>query len=188
MLNTTQKITFKQHYTVRQLDKTSIILISERDRYLLRGHVFVQMIHLLSGTHSADEIVAKLLNKIAPEKTYHALMLLEREGHIIFDQGKLSKEHAAYWYGMGVDAHEVIKKLAVSKVAIRSFGCSKHDIKALSSSLSRIGIKIDNVKNADLVVAIVNDYLHPELEKINRSQHEANKPLLIIKPVGQIIW
>ena len=98
MLNTTQKLTFKQHYTVRQLDNTSIILISERDRYHLRGQIFVQMINLLSGTHSADEIVAKLLNKAAPEKIYHALMLLECEGHIIPYQGKLSKEHVRKKY------------------------------------------------------------------------------------------
>jgi len=188
LLNTTQKITFKPHYTVRQLDTSSIILISERNRYLLRGHVFVQMAHLLSGTHSADEIVTKLLNKAAPEKIYHALMLLAHEGHIIPDKGKLSKEHAAYWSGIGVDAHEVADKLATVKVAIRTFGCNKQDVKTLSSSLGRMGIKIDNVKNADLIVAIVNDYLHPELEKLNRLQHEANKPLLIIKPIGQILW
>lgn len=188
MLNTTQKITFKPHYTVRQLDKTSIILITEHDRYFLRGHVFALIANLLSGAHSTDEIVAKLLDKIAPEKTYHALMLLEREGHIIPAKGKLSKEQSAYWSSIGLDAHEVTNKLSSIKIAIRSVGCNKQDVKVLSSSLARIGIKTDNVKNSDLVVAITNDYLHPELEKLNRSQYETNKPLLIMKPVGQILW
>jgi len=188
LLDTTQKITFKHHYTVRQLDEGSIVLFSECDRYLLRGRIFVQMATLLSGTHSADEIAARLLNKALPEITYHALMLLERSGHIVQVQGKLSRERAAYWYGMGVDAHDAVDRLSTTKIAVRSMGCSKQDVKALISSLGGLGVTSGNAERADLVIAIVNDYLHPELEKLNRSQHEAGKPWLIIKPVGQILW
>lgn len=188
MLNTTQKITFKQHYTIRRLDEGGIILISERDRYLLRGHIFVDMSTLLGGTHSADEIVAKLLNKAQPERTYYALMLLESGGHIVQVQGKSPRERAAYWYGMGVDPHNATNKLSTTKIAIKSMGCSKQDVKALTASLGGLGITTVNVERADLVVVIVNDYLHPQLERLNRSQHETGKPWLIIKPVGQILW
>ena len=188
MQNTSQKITFKQHYTVRQLDKGSVILISERERYLLRGYIFVHLAPLLNGPHSADDIAAKLLKKVPAENTYHALMLLERSGHIVPIKGQLSSERAAYWYGMDADAQVAVSRFAATKVAVRTMGCSKQDAKALSSSLEKLGIKTDTIERADLVVVIVNDYLHPQLEKLNRAQHTAGKPWLMIKPVGHIVW
>lgn len=188
MLNTTQKITFKQHYTIRQLNKGSLILISERDRYLLRGHIFVHVAPLLNGVHTADEIAAKLLKTVPAERTYYALLLLERDGHTVTAKGQISSELAAYWYGMGADAQEAVSRLGTTKIAIRTMGCSKQDSKALTSSLDRLGIATDKIERADLSVVIVNDYLHPQLEKFNRSQHEAGKPWLLVKPVGQILW
>ena len=167
MLNTTQKITFKQHYTFRQFDKSSVILISERERYLLRGHIYIHVAPLLNGSYSADEIVIKLLNKAPPERTYHALILLEREGHIAPLLKNLPKEHAAFWYSIGVNTLEAASRLNAIKIAIRTIGCSKQDAKQLSSSLGRLGITTDNIERSDLVVAIVNDYLHPQLESYN---------------------
>lgn len=186
MLN---KPVFKPHFHVEAIEPSNVYLLSEHERHVLSGRLYTLLAPLMDGQHDVDAIVQQLASEVSIFGVYGALTRLESQGYLAEAEPGLPSSQAAFWSALNVDATTVLNKLKNARVSVVSFGRFKTTefIAALKS------LKINVEENAeltetDLTIVLTDDYLQAGLDEFNRSAIERQKPWLLVKPVGTVIW
>ncbi len=161
-------------------------------KYLLKGKLYVRIVPLLDGARTMDGIVDALKPDAPPEKAYYALMTLEKKGYIAPPPAPDGRPlaQAAFWHGLDADAKEAAERLAGTSVAVVPIGNTSGDAAALSAALAALEISAagEGGGEASLAVAVVEDYLQTGLAEMNKRMHEAERPWMPVKAVGQVLW
>ncbi|MDF5724883.1 MAG: TOMM precursor leader peptide-binding protein [Rhizonema sp. PD37] len=193
MLN---KPKFKRCFQVETVESEGVFLISERDTFLLNGHLYELLAPLLNGQHSVDEIVDEIIPHLLPEKAsaqefiiagakvYNALMQMERKGYIVQSEETLPSALVAFCDTLNVNPQEANRRLQTTKVAVKTFGSIATS--EFVSSLESQHIQVSD--EGDLVVVLTDDYLHDGLDILNRKALHLSSPWVLVKPVGTIVW
>ena len=182
-------LAFKSHILAHVVDEKRVLLLTEASgTTLLRGALYSALTPLLDGSRTADQIVDALKAHWPAADVYFALMRLERQGHIASVVTGLSSDATAFWQALGGDAGEAQSNLTRTSVAVVALGNTAGDAAALSATLADAGLAVADTIPAELVVAVVDDYLRPELADLNRRQLAAGTPWLVVKPVGRVLW
>ena len=186
MLN---KPVFKPHFHVETIEPNNVYLLSEHERHVLSGRLYTLLAPLMDGQHDVDAIVQQLASEVSIFGVYGALTRLESQGYLAEAEPGLPSSQAAFWSALNVDATTVLNKLKNARVSVISFGRFKTTefIAALKS------LKINVEENAeptetDLTIVLTDDYLQVGLDEFNRSAIEHQKPWLLVKPIGTVIW
>jgi ribosomal protein S12 methylthiotransferase accessory factor len=183
------RLSLKAHLTAVPLADSHILLLGEAERHLLQGPVFARLVGLLDGARTADEIVSALAPEMPPEIVYHALAILEREGHIA-DGGStgLKRDKAAFWHAIGADPRTAGDRLAATRVAVLALGDTHCHLPGLLSALGRAGIAATDdpaASDAALTIVMVDDYLDARLAAVNAAALRHRRAWLLVKPRGR---
>lgn len=186
MLN---KPVFKPHFSVEVIEPSSVYLLSEHEHHALSGRLYTLLAPLLDGQHNVDEIVQQLEAEVSLIGVYNALTRLESQGYLAEANQTLPSQQAAFWSLLDVDSATVLSKLKNTKVSVISFG--KVETKEFISALIALNINVDEQADpteTDLTIVLTDDYLHTGLSEFNQKAEAHQKPWLLVKPVGTVIW
>jgi ribosomal protein S12 methylthiotransferase accessory factor len=175
---------FKQHFHIEPVPNEGIFLLSEQGHHVLTGHLNEIVVPVIDGELTADEITDHLKGQASIAEVYYALALLEKNGHLTEGNDDLTVPEAAFWTALDADPRTVRRKLAATRVHLKSFGAEADA--TMTRTLETFGISTADQGGISLVLA--NDYMRPEFEALN-AEHLANgKPWMLIKPVGLVLW
>lgn len=186
MLN---KPVFKPHFSVEVIEPSSVYLLSEHEHHALTGRLYTLLAPLLDGQHNVDDIVQQLEAEVSLFGIYNALTRLESQGYLAEANQTLPSQQAAFWSLLDADSATVLSKLKNTKVSVVSFG--KVETKEFISALRALNINVDEQADpteTDLAIVLTDDYLQVGLSEFNQKAEAHQKPWLLVKPVGTVIW
>lgn len=191
---------FKDCFRVEALESQGVFLLSESSSLILQDPLHQLLAPLINGQLSADEIVDKVLPQLLSEQTnlreivhtsaqiYHALMSFAQQGYIATGYGNLPSQLTIFCDSLNLDPESTTQKLKQTKVAVKAFGSvAREEFIYLLESL-HVNVVDGIEQEADLEVVLTDDYLREELETFNRSALKSNRPWMLVKPVGTVVW
>ncbi|MBC1238192.1 TOMM precursor leader peptide-binding protein [Nostoc sp. 2RC] len=181
----------KPHFRAEIIEPKHVYLLSESSTHALTGELYCQLIPLLNGNYTVDEIINKL--QVDPSHIDYALERLQARGYITEAISQLTPEAVAFWGLLKVEPQVAYQCLQQTQVYVSSV--ANLPTQPLITALEEVGIKAINWDGElqefpphSLLVVLTDDYLQPELNKINQIALKGNQPWLLIKPVGTILW
>lgn len=175
---------FKQHFNVEIISGEGVLLLTEDGNRALHGKFYEQIVPLIDGNRTSDEIVDSLEGRLSPAEAYYTLSHLEEKGYIAETGNTLPDGEASYWWGQGIDPMETLNRFKNLRVSITSYGDIATD--SLKGALEGFGIQTGS--NSKLDIVVTNNYLHTSLAEQDKKSLKSGRPWLLIKPVGYEIW
>jgi bacteriocin biosynthesis cyclodehydratase domain-containing protein len=173
-------------FYVEAIDPLGVFLISERRHFVLRGKAYRELVPLLDGRRTEDELVGQLEGKVPAAEVIYALGLLARKGYVVDGAEPIASERAAaFWELLDVAPGRVRERLAGASVSLEAFGAA--EIAPLAAELGGLGVRVAEA-GGDLRVAVTDDYERAGLREIDRQCREAGRPWLLLKPYGLSAW
>jgi ribosomal protein S12 methylthiotransferase accessory factor len=161
-----------------------VILVSEEGSWTLQGPLFEEVLPLLDGVRTPEQIAAALAPAV-PAEVYYVLEFLEKKGHLMDRGPGLDAPHEAYWAGLGLDPGSAWAALRSGRVRIRSAG--QVDSAPLLRSLEEAGLDLA-AGDPGLEIVVTDDYLRGDLLRWATAAREAGLPWMPLRPLGQEFW
>ncbi len=192
---------FKDYFYVEVLDSEAVFILSEREFYLHQDPLHRWVARAIDGQRSADEIVDHVLDQmltatapfqervLAGAQVYRLLMLWEQQGYLVASETAplLPSPLMSFCHSLGVNPEAANQRLTITKVGVHSFGPDWTS--DLIASLRSLQIQIaSSVDEAAIDVVLTDDYLREDLAAFNQKALSQNRPWLLVKPVGTIVW
>jgi bacteriocin biosynthesis cyclodehydratase domain-containing protein len=175
---------FKRCFRCEAISSEGVILLSERGRFLLRGTGYLRLAPLLDGQHTINEIIDCLRGQVSAAEVFYALDLLQQHGYVVDAAPSVPSEQAAFWELMGVDPQDAVRRLQETAISVISFGAI--DSAPFQPMLASLGCRVSD--DGKCWVVFTDDYLHDELDVLNREALARDRPWLLVKPVGTELW
>lgn len=183
----------KPHFRVEVVEPKNVYLLSEYATYVLTGSLYCQIVPLLDGQHTREEIIQKLDGQVVPEHIEYVLDRLDAKGYLTDGAHSLTVEAAAFWSLLGADPQVVSDRLPQCQVYVTAV--STVDVQPFIAALQALQIPVgewqqDTPKSGvnSLLLVLTDDYLQPELGSINQMALETQQPWLLVKPIGGMLW
>jgi bacteriocin biosynthesis cyclodehydratase domain-containing protein len=186
------KIAFAPHFEARTLDDRRLLLLSEDRSVLLTGKLYVLIAPYLDGSRTRDEIVVALRASTSapPDRIELAMSTLLDKRYAAPVAPGVPAPRAAFWTELGVDAGPAEQRLRQTRVSVRASGrapaADQVAAHHLATVLAEAGFCVS--ADADITIVLVDDYLDPQLEGINREMRQAGKRWLPLKASGRVAW
>lgn len=183
----------KPHFHVEVIEPKQVYLLGEQGNHALTGQLYCQIVPLLDGQHTIEQIVEKLDGEVPPEYIDYVLNRLAEKGYLTEAAPDLSPEVAAFWSELGI-APPVAAQGLQQSVTLTTVGknISGVTVAALATALRDMGIAVQNSADAGssiaLNIVLTDDYLQPELAAINHQALKRQQTWLLVKPVGSVLW
>ena len=161
-----------------------VILVSEEGSWTLQGLLFQQVLPLLDGARTPEDIVAALA-PATPAEVYYVLEFLEKKGHLTDKVPGLDGANEAFWAGLGLDPGSAWAALRSGRVRIRSAGSV--DPAPLIRAMEEAGLNL-TPGDPDLEVVLTDDYLRRELLPWAIAARDARIAWMVIRPIGREFW
>ena len=153
------------------------LLVSESFNTLLHGKIYTDLLGLLDGQRTLDEIVAVLDGTHAATDVVTTIGSMAARGYVVSADHGMDPARAAYWSGLGASPRWVEQRLTARRIAVRG------DDGALVRHLETSGANV-GTGDADLTVVVADDYLSKALADVNRRHLERGTPWLPVRPRG----
>jgi oxazoline/thiazoline synthase len=192
-MQSTTLLQIKPHFHVEAIEPNQVYLLAEQSNYALSGQLYCQIVPLLNGQHTREQIVEKFDGAVPAEHIDYVLDRLAEKGYLTEVAPSLSPEVAAFWSELGI-APPVAAQGLQQPVTLTTVGdnISEVTLAALATALRDMGIPVQNPTDADssaaLNIVLTDDYLQPELAGINKQALERQQTWLLVKPVGSVLW
>lgn len=174
----------RPNYHMQFVPGEGVFLLGENHRFVLEGQNLWSVISLIDGVRTTEEIAEMLKPYVSHQDIYAEFALLEREGHIIESDPAIPPAFAAFWSEMNVDTRKLAS--VMSNITVQVLTPDGIDAAPMIQALQSFGLRV--AENGNLLVVIVNDYLCPFLEEINKRCLSTNTPWMLLKPTGVNIW
>ncbi|MGI5455136.1 TOMM precursor leader peptide-binding protein [Streptomyces sp. CA-249302] len=182
---------FKPHLRVEAVPGEAAYLISERRVTALHGTAISHLAPLLDGTRDLGALRAACADRIPDDQVERLVAgldragLLHRAGARPADPGRRAQE--AYWELAGLEATAAADRLATSTV--RVLGVGPGDDGPLRTALTAAGLVLaPDGTPATLTLVLCDDYLNPELARVDEEFRAANTPWLPVRTAGRELW
>ncbi len=186
---------FKGCYRVENVGPEVTFLLTERNSSLLCNHLFQQLVPLIDGHHTIEEIVEEmrlsLLTEASDEEhvlalaqVHYALMQLEHKGYLVRGED-MPSDLAIFCEHLSIDPKEAYSRLQTTKVEVRSFGPNL-PISQFKAALEALHIQVS--EKADIEIVLTDDYLHDGLYVYNQQALDSSRAWMLVKPTGTIVW
>ncbi|MCY3750968.1 MAG: TOMM precursor leader peptide-binding protein [Gammaproteobacteria bacterium] len=169
--------TLTPHLEFRPIDNRQTLLISETFNTLLHGQIHTDLLPLLDGSRSQQDIIAALDGVYPVADVQRALASLASRGYIVSGEYAMDRESAAFWSSLGASPRWVEECLGTSKVAV--FG----DDGQLAAQFGEMGVVVDE-NHPTLSVFVCTDYLDERYAAINRRHLASGAPWMLVRPKG----
>jgi ribosomal protein S12 methylthiotransferase accessory factor len=178
-----KKPKFKSCFHIEILE-SDVFLISDKDYFVLRGHLYELLAQLIDGQHTVDQLLELLQEQASAAEVYYALMLMEKKGYIVENNENLPSEVEAFWDILNVEQSQTTSRLKTTKISVTAFG--RVSIKEFISTLELLNIQIDD--EADIGIVLSDDYLQEGIAAYNQKAVQLKRPWMLVKPGGTTIW
>ena len=165
------------HLQFRDIGEQQSLLVSETFNTLLHGGLYSDLLALMDGRRSLDEIVPALEADHAATGVLAAVAALSARGYVVSGEHGMDRDRAAYWSSLGASPRWVEHRLAARRIALEG-GDSR-----LARHLEGCGVRMGR-GDADLAVVVCDDYCDPRLAGINRRRLDAGAPWTLVRPLG----
>ncbi|MFI9809872.1 TOMM precursor leader peptide-binding protein [Streptomyces sp. NPDC052301] len=177
---------FKRSVHAEVVPGDGVYLISERPgQTRLHGPLMERLAPLLTGSRTHAEIVADLADAYPADRVERALTKLRDAGHVIEADAEEDPRAAGFWDLAGLDGDGAQRQLRAKTVEVLGLGDVRTDL--FADSVRDLGMRVVT-GDADLRVVLADDYLHPELARINQEALADKRPWLLVKPTGTLLW
>jgi ribosomal protein S12 methylthiotransferase accessory factor len=195
----------KPHFRVEIVEPKNVYLLSESATHALTGSLYCQILPLLNGQHTLEDIIQKLDGQVPPAHIHYVLDRLYEKGYLTNADHSLTREAAVFWSLLNVNPQVVSEQLPQTQVFVTTV--STIDAQPLIEALQAIAIPVHEGAgirgpgeqgaggageaqsgSSSLQVVLTDDYLQPELRHINKIALETQQPWLLVKPLGGILW
>ena len=172
-----QQPALSPHLQFRDIGEQQTLLVSETFNTLLHGKLYVDLLPLLDGRHTSDEIAATLAGAYPAADVLSAIVSLSSKGYILSADHGMDQDRAAYWSSLGATPRWVEQRLASSCIAV------VRDDGSLARHLEACGATV-GTGEPRLTVIVCNDYLDEGLADVNRRHLETRAPWMLVRPRG----
>ena len=177
------RLKFCFHHQVVPL--TGVFLVSEQRHFLLRGKAYGEIVPLLDGQRTPEELIDLLEGRVSAPEVYYTLELLAQKGYVVDGSAPIaSTRAAAFWELLDIAPEVVHRRLSEAVVSVTAFGSSSAE--PLVAELAEIGVRTG--AEGDLRVAVTDDYQQAGLDELDRRCRELRRPWLLMKPSGMVAW
>lgn len=174
----------KRCFHVEIIKSEGVFLLSENQSFLLRGHLYQKLVPLLDGLHTVENIVNFLQEQASTAEVYYALMLMEQKGYLVEGDNYLPTAVAAFYDTLNIDTTEAIRRLQNTKVAVQAIGTVTAE--SLIAILEALHIQVQ--AEGELEILLTDDYLQNDLKTFNQKALQSQRPWMLVKPIGTMIW
>lgn len=204
MSNGSNKPIFKACYRIETVESEKIFLLSERDYRLLSDRLEYLLSVFIDGHRTIEEIFEQVQLHLLPEPTSreeaitffqkaidinvearYALVQMEQKGYIVTGEYLLPPNLAIFCEHLNIDPQEAYRRLQTTKVAVKTFS-STITTSQLKTTLESLHIQVDDEANIEIV--LIDDYLQEDLDAFNQKALQSQKPWMLVKPVGTMVW
>ncbi len=91
---------------------------------------------------------------------------------------------AAFWDSLDVEQMSAASRLKSTVVSVTSFGAVSSQ--QLIATLESLNIQV--AEEGDMAVVLTDDYLQVGLDEFNQKALQLQRPWMLVKPVGKMIW
>ena len=165
------------HLRFHEIGDGQTLLVSESFNTLLHGKIYADLLALLDGERTLDEIVAALDGTHAAADVVAAIGSLAARGYVVSADHGMDPARAAYWSTLGASPRWVEQRLTACRIAVR--GDDGPLVRHLEASGANVG-----TGDADLTVIVADDYLAESLADVNRRHLERGTPWLPVRARG----
>ncbi|MGA2082259.1 MAG: TOMM precursor leader peptide-binding protein [Holophaga sp.] len=176
--------TLKAHLRAGTVPGEGVILVSEEGSWTLQGALFEQVLPLLDGTRTPEQIASSLV-PARPAEVYYVLEFLEKRGHLADKSAGLDAPDEAYWASLGLDPGSACKALRSARIRVRAAGAA--DPAPLARCLEEAGLALVG-EDPTLEVALTDDYLRQDLRQWAAEAREAGLAWMVCRPLGREFW
>lgn len=166
------------HLQFRSIGNEQTLLISETFNTLLHGRIYPDLLALLDGRRTRDEIIEFLAGTHSENDIKAALSALAGKGYIVSGDYEMEPGKAAFWSSLGTPPDRVEEKLREAKVAIHG-----NDDNRLAKCLTDLEVAVGSDRPT-LSVFVCNDYLGEGNYAINPAHLASGAPWMLIRPKG----
>ena len=195
---------FHPAYTIKTLQPDTVFFISERKSVSFQNSTYYRLVKLINGKNNVDRIIDIMQSELIQQQEVteeeipnffqsvlnfslqiqRALFELENQGYILEQSGLLPANLAILCHQLNISESQAYHQLRATKVTVKTLGTVvEEDCIAILKSF-----QIQVAETGDLTIVLTDDYLHPELEKINQQALADKTPWILVKPVGTITW
>lgn len=165
------------HLEFRHIGEQQSLLVSESFNTLLHGELYRDLLPLLDGRHSQQEIVAALSDSHAFTNILSAAVSLAAKGYVVSADHGMERNRAAYFSALGASPRWAEERLADSRIRVLG------DADRFAHHLQESGVTVTG-DDAQLTVVVCDDYLAARLAEVNRRQLECGEPWMLVRPGG----
>jgi len=199
-----EKPRLKAHVVAEIVGDSKVFLLAEDQYYIVSGTAPVKVLPFLDGTRTVAEICGELAGEVPLQQVVAAIRKFTSLGQLANGTAEnADRGEVAYWDSLGVDPAAAADRLASSTVTL--VGIGDVEVEPVRAALVRGGMRavttdLDSLMGAVAeggggsdpvagpVVVLTDDYLMPELEKLNDVFVGSGQPWLLAKPGGQVQW
>lgn len=163
------------------VDGGRVFLLDDRRHVVYEGRAVAAAAPLLDGTRTRSELLVELA-ELPFAEVGRALKAFEAGGFLAAGPAVGEPGTVAWWDAAGVDPAHAAERLAAASVSVAALAPSGD---ALAEALERAGLRV-GAEGTEVVV--VDDYLDPALEELNRRHVADGTPWLLVKPSGTELW
>jgi bacteriocin biosynthesis cyclodehydratase domain-containing protein len=180
-----QRPRVRRGYRIERVAGEAVYLISERGHQVLEGELVEEVVPLLDGKHDLDQIL-DLLPDAAPERVFFLIDRLIAADVVVRDTADLPERAAAFWDLCGATAEDATRRLSDARVELVVVG--EVDPEPVRAALAALGVAVHEDTGANLRVVVTDNYLNPDLRRINEEALRTGRPWLLGRPQGSMLW
>ncbi len=184
-------IDFLPHFKAHVLSPNEVALLSEYERFALRGEEIAALAPLIDGSRTADEIVEELEESLDAARVYYVLDTLMERGHVGPKLPTAAPDLSTWWSASTEDAIMKAKLASTALISLSSIGLDNNFLSAVEQSLCAEGLQVLASSGKDVAtidIVFTDDYLRPELAQRVADAQEQGRALLPVRPVGRFLW
>lgn len=181
---------FRHHLRPATVPGKATYLVSRQGVTTLYGALAEALVPLLDGTRSLAEILHEAAPALTTEDVEGGLRLLSEAGLLRFCSPAPAARGCdpaaeAYWDLAGLDGARAAAGLVGSR--LRVLPIAGIDAEPVLAAGVESGLNVTG-SDADLTLVLCDDYLSPELERIDAEHRAAGKPWLLTRLCGYEPW
>jgi ribosomal protein S12 methylthiotransferase accessory factor len=177
------------HFSGYAIDERQVLLLSEQRSFRLTGKLYVALLPLLDGTRTAQAIVGAFEGRVDDARMRAVLKDMFAKGYVTQFDTHAPRERQAMWSELGLvpaDAEEKLRRTSIGVMSVPGDRAVDDAAHQFAVAASAAGLHVADADDADLTVALVDDYLHPELAALNREMHREGRDWMIFKAGGSM--
>ena len=170
-----------------------VFLLGDTETFLLEGKNAERLVGLLDGTRTVEQIVIGMAGQAGPVAVLAQLRRFEGAGYLTEGASTLPEPMTEWVDALGLPTQAVDRVLSGSRVAVTALGTTTGIVAAglRDAGLATVEeVPGDALASGswDLVVVLVDDYLHQDLATVNETMLAGSQPWLLAKPTGTTTW